>query len=500
MLMSHYPYMTCLPAQYACEPIHSLILLSAPEEVQWYLPHWNLGTEDTMDNTVFLLLVASPKYHASFLECILQGLNGDAARTLVRKGNKEGLTALHFAVLRSCPDTVKLLLKYGADPNAGAVQIRRRSFGLTPLHLSLMTQSSDAARACFRLLMEHNADVGVEMLTTSRGRYAVTPTGCFSFECDCGGCWSRDVVGFNAVPPLYVIGTTWTASKGAALNIATNLGSDYYAKDILRQRQPDMELTDEWGWTPLAFAVCHLNVDLTNLLVQRGADVNRSGASFYNYEQMAPLHILLRCYAFNYTCVYECSWCANRYTETVSEDDVNQVALSLFQSPRLDVNQVDYQGWSPLSLAIRFKRMNIVRLIFQTGIASRYYSYTWVDLQYVLGFNSIYLNLDCKLIECMYRIGAVSRDNLREMKKCVDDTLLSSDIWTTEDAISKARRFSDTLGNLRTTLPTLQDLCVHRISDRMGIDSPMNRKRRFNDSELHLPASCLKFAGCFLFD
>lgn len=49
--------------------------------------------------------------------------------------HKDQSTALHFAILQANLDAAKVLLKYGANPNA------RDAFGNSPLHLAVIKES-----------------------------------------------------------------------------------------------------------------------------------------------------------------------------------------------------------------------------------------------------------------------------------------------------------------------------------------------------------------------
>ncbi|KAK7493849.1 hypothetical protein BaRGS_00014990, partial [Batillaria attramentaria] len=109
----------------------------------------------------------------------------------VKMTNKDGLTALHFAVLAARPSLVQLLLDAGADPNAGIYSKRDGEWlGLTPLHFSLSSMTNQSVK-CRQYLLEAGADPNVEMAFCDN---SYCPT--LLFECDCGGCWSTDIMGF----------------------------------------------------------------------------------------------------------------------------------------------------------------------------------------------------------------------------------------------------------------------------------------------------------------
>lgn len=65
-------------------------------------------------------------------------------------------TSLHYATIYENIELIKLLLEYGANPNAQDAQGKR-----TPLHMAIMCDNKDIAR----LLVEYGADPSLKDLT-----------------------------------------------------------------------------------------------------------------------------------------------------------------------------------------------------------------------------------------------------------------------------------------------------------------------------------------------
>ncbi|XP_058800185.1 putative ankyrin repeat protein RF_0381 [Phymastichus coffea] len=70
----------------------------------------------------------------------------------VHSRGEKGLTALHLAVKCAAVDDVKLLLSWGADPNA------RDNVGAQPLSMILHIGQIEARRVCIELLLKYGAD------------------------------------------------------------------------------------------------------------------------------------------------------------------------------------------------------------------------------------------------------------------------------------------------------------------------------------------------------
>ncbi|XP_076434954.1 uncharacterized protein LOC143274872 [Babylonia areolata] len=293
MMSSRHPFMAALDPQYSCHPLHLVLTLCSEAAVKQFLDpvqQKNLGLKDSMGNTAFLLLVAS-NCAESYVEGLLKNMDIGDAQKLVREENKEGLTALHFAVLKSKKKLIQVLWAYGANINVGTVEINGRHYGITPFHLSLL-QHSKHARQCFSYLLNHNADVYAEALVPMTSSAAVS----FRFECRCGGCWSTPVKGFGAVLHKNAIGRPQrSVSMGSALNILAafrDVRKNAFISRLLRSRRyVDVDQTDDRGMSPLAHAVLARDYEMVQLLMTRGPDINRTGIHSDGTSVESPMQL-----------------------------------------------------------------------------------------------------------------------------------------------------------------------------------------------------------------
>ncbi|KAL8619129.1 hypothetical protein ACOMHN_019401 [Nucella lapillus] len=294
MMQGGHPVMSALHSHYTCPELHLVFTLCPdPYAIRKYLrrqPQKNLFLKDSMGNTAFLLLVASPCKVDVIAEALVR-LGVNAAQKLVGEENCEGMTPLHFAVLKGNAKLVDLLLGYGADANAGAFHVRGQTFGITPFHLSLLSYSKPA-RDCFQTLMVNDADASIEVVAPRKD----TPgAAAFRFECHCGGCWSAPVRGFEAVLPKNVIGKEKSVSIGAALNILAvfrDRRSLPYFRTLLQSGHGlNVDLKDHRGMTPLAHAIMAGNLDLIPLLVATDADIHRTSVEKAFVSTKSPLEL-----------------------------------------------------------------------------------------------------------------------------------------------------------------------------------------------------------------
>jgi ankyrin repeat protein/beta-lactamase regulating signal transducer with metallopeptidase domain len=135
---------------------------------------------------------------------------------LVRATTQNGMTALHYAAMAGHADVVEVLIRYGADVNA------RDSSGKTPL-----------------------------------------------MEASHGGPW-KDAIAEDVVEMLL------THHAEVDLVLAAAIGRTDLLKSILDRDGSLIDTEDERGRTPLYHAVRNNRLDAVKLLVERGADVNRS--------------------------------------------------------------------------------------------------------------------------------------------------------------------------------------------------------------------------------
>ncbi len=145
-----------------------------------------------------------------------------------------GWTALHWAVWGGLPETVRLLLDSGADPNAvGAGHMR-------PIELAACRGHTDVAR----ILLEHPSHYPLDYEPGSDG-------------------WS-------------------------ALHFAAHWGQEEIAK-LLVKHNADLYARDIWSNTPLYQAVRMGRVKTVKVLIEAGADIDVEGLGYQH-----PLHVAAR--------------------------------------------------------------------------------------------------------------------------------------------------------------------------------------------------------------
>ncbi|XP_014234668.1 ankyrin repeat, PH and SEC7 domain containing protein secG-like [Trichogramma pretiosum] len=193
---------------------------------------------------------------------------------------------LHIALFRRDKSVVESLLRQGADPNL------RDKYGQTPLHvLSWCLDDDDEFAKKFFEIVDGTVDVEtgrrqwvwVDVAENNGG----TALHCAAF---CGHWKMAELL----------------LSRGADPNVANDAGftplnwicrhHDYAAAkrffeiaDETRQGPVRVDVADNWGWTPLHYAMLREDLDKAELLLSRGADANS-----LNRLRETPLHVLCK--------------------------------------------------------------------------------------------------------------------------------------------------------------------------------------------------------------
>ncbi|KAL7298463.1 hypothetical protein TKK_0008251 [Trichogramma kaykai] len=193
---------------------------------------------------------------------------------------------LHIALFRRDKSVVESLLRQGANPNL------RDRYGQTPLHvISWCLDDDEEFAKKFFEIVDETVDVETGQRSVVRVNVAENNGGtalhCAAF------------CGHSRVAKLLL-------SKGADPNVANDAGftplnwicrhHDYAAAkrffeiaDETGTRPLRVDMADNWGWTPLHYAMLRKDLDKAKLLLSRGADANS-----LNRLRETPLHVLCK--------------------------------------------------------------------------------------------------------------------------------------------------------------------------------------------------------------
>jgi ankyrin repeat protein len=221
-------------------------------------------------------------------------MNGDrdflrslpADRETVNAPQPDGTTALHWAVRREDMAAVEALIKAGADVKAA------NRYGVTPMNLA----ATNGNAAIIRRLL----DAGVDPNTANPGGETALMTAARSGKVDAVTLLLDRGANVNAKDTVHAqTALMWAVlenhadvvkllvARSADINAHTNVTmpkGEYVparaggasGNGIIRQRALP---TADGGMTPLLFAVRDGNVDMTRLLLDRGADLSQTSGN-----------------------------------------------------------------------------------------------------------------------------------------------------------------------------------------------------------------------------
>lgn len=217
-------------------------------------------------------------HRATPLHCAASAGNLTSLRLLLKAGadvnaGLAGRSALHYAVQSTAIDCVRELLKAGANPNTPQVYTE------TPLHVAAAMGSA----ACIRLLLEHGANVLVQFgprKTTALHLAAEDENAeCSKLLLDAGA--EINAQNHRHQTPLHIAALS---QSGETLELLLQRGAD-----------PNAEDTD--GRTPLHSAIVKIyrSCECVRLLLDAGANVNKPDAFGYTPLHIAALNEISSC-------------------------------------------------------------------------------------------------------------------------------------------------------------------------------------------------------------
>ncbi|KAK5621552.1 hypothetical protein CRENBAI_001606 [Crenichthys baileyi] len=260
-------------------------------------------------NGLNALHLAAKEGHKDLVEELLQ--RGASVDSATKKGN----TALHIASLAGQKEVVRLLVNSGADVNAQSQN------GFTPLYMAAQENHLDVVR----YLLENE---GNQSIATEDG---FTPLA-IALQQDHNSVVSllleHDTKGKVRLPALHIAARK-DDTKSAALLLQNDHNADVQSKMMVNR-------TTESGFTPLHIAAHYGNVNVSTLLLNRGAAVD-----FTARNEITPLHVASK------------------------RGNTNMVALLLDRGAQIDAKTRD--GLTPLHCAARSGHDSALELLLERG-------------------------------------------------------------------------------------------------------------------------------------
>nr|XP_049577555.1 uncharacterized protein ank2a isoform X5 [Syngnathus scovelli] len=233
----------------------------------------------------------------------------------VDSSTKKGNTALHIASLAGQKEVVRLLVKRGADVNSQSQN------GFTPLYMAAQENHLEVVR--YLLENDGNQSIATEdgftplAIALQQGHNAVVSL-----------LLEHDTKGKVRLPALHIAARK-DDTKSAALLLQNDHNADVQSKMMVNR-------TTESGFTPLHIAAHYGNVNVSTLLLNRGAAVD-----FTARNGITPLHVASK------------------------RGNTNMVVLLLDRGAQIDAKTRD--GLTPLHCAARSGHDSAVELLLEKG-------------------------------------------------------------------------------------------------------------------------------------
>ncbi|XP_025763536.1 ankyrin-2 isoform X4 [Oreochromis niloticus] len=263
-------------------------------------------------NGLNALHLAAKEGHKELVEELLQ--RGASVDSSTKKGN----TALHIASLAGQKEVVKLLVSRGADVNSQSQN------GFTPLYMAAQENHLEVVR--YLLENDGNQSIATEdgftplAIALQQGHNSVVSL-----------LLEHDTKGKVRLPALHIAARK-DDTKSAALLLQNDHNADVQSKMMVNRTTEN----GKSGFTPLHIAAHYGNVNVSTLLLNRGAAVD-----FTARNGITPLHVASK------------------------RGNTNMVALLLDRGAQIDAKTRD--GLTPLHCAARSGHDPAVELLLERG-------------------------------------------------------------------------------------------------------------------------------------
>nr|XP_046268991.1 ankyrin-3-like isoform X3 [Scatophagus argus] len=263
-------------------------------------------------NGLNALHLAAKEGHKDLVEELLE--RGAPVDSATKKGN----TALHIASLAGQKDVVRLLVKRGADVNSQSQN------GFTPLYMAAQENHLEVVR--YLLENEGNQSIATEdgftplAIALQQGHNSVVSL-----------LLEHDTKGKVRLPALHIAARK-DDTKSAALLLQNDHNADVQSKMMVNRTTEN----GKSGFTPLHIAAHYGNVNVSTLLLNRGAAVD-----FTARNGITPLHVASK------------------------RGNTNMVALLLDRGAQIDAKTRD--GLTPLHCAARSGHDPAVEILLERG-------------------------------------------------------------------------------------------------------------------------------------
>ncbi|KAI5087673.1 ankyrin-2-like isoform X14, partial [Silurus meridionalis] len=260
-------------------------------------------------NGLNALHLAAKEGHVEMVEELLD--RGASVNSATKKGN----TALHIASLAGQREVARLLVKRGADVNSQSQN------GFTPLYMAAQENHLDVVR----YLLENG---GNQSTATEDGFTPLAIALQQGHNQVVSLLLEKDTKGKVRLPALHIAARK-DDTKSAALLLQNDHNADVQAKMMVNR-------TTESGFTPLHIAAHYGNVNVSTLLLNRGAAVD-----FTARNGITPLHVASK------------------------RGNTNMVSLLLDRGGQIDAKTRD--GLTPLHCAARSGHDAAVEMLLERG-------------------------------------------------------------------------------------------------------------------------------------